>query len=232
MDTLTMEIILSMNPDIGFLNARDCTVVDQKAPTNMKQTDWLHIVQYMEMYSAANEIEKADWFVKTSSSSPLPETPLSCPVLGFSRTLGSSSPLLLPDRDILTGIYKDIHKKLEKMDIEWDAKTATVGYSTSMYDLLQHRYVMIRSEEIDLYKVLYTNSLVIMSTDEATTEKWYHQYLIPFTHYVPIEKNKEVADVIKWCLDHDEECRAMVAASTALIKKLDYGFAINEYKIR
>jgi hypothetical protein len=225
-----MDTILCANPDLGFLNARDGTVVDQQAPTNMKQTEWLPIVQYMEMYSAANDIEKADWFVQTSSSSPLPEMPLSFPILGFSRGAGSSSPLLLPDRDILTGIYKEIHKKLEEMDTEWDAKTATLGHGASISDLLQHRYVMITSEEIDLYKVLYSNSLVLMSTDETTREKWYHQYLIPFTHYVPLDK--DIADVIEWCLDHDEECRAMVAASTALIKKLDYTFAINEYKIR
>jgi hypothetical protein len=217
-----MDTILSANPDLGFLNARDGTVVDQQAPTNMKQTEWLPIVQYMEMYSAANDIEKSDWFVQTSSSSPLPETAM--PILGFSRRMGSSSPLLLPDMDILTGTYKDIHKK--KLDKDWDSKTATLGYGS---DFFKHRYVMVTSENTDLYKALYSNSLVIMSTDETTSEKWYHQYLTPFTHYVPIDK--EVADVIEWCLDHDQECRAMAAASTALIKKLDYSFAINEYKI-
>lgn len=67
-----------------------------------------------------------------------------------------------------------------------------------------------------LYWKLFSGSVVLLV--ESAWAQWYTDRLEPFVHYVPVSADlSNLADQIRWCRDHDSECRAIAERARSLL---------------
>jgi hypothetical protein len=69
-----------------------------------------------------------------------------------------------------------------------------------------------------LYWKLFSGSVVLLV--ESAWAQWYTHRLEPFVHYVPVSADlSNLIDQIRWCRDHDAECRAIAERARSFLEQ-------------
>ena len=77
-----------------------------------------------------------------------------------------------------------------------------------------------------LFLKLMTGSVVLKI--DSPFEQWYHRKLMPWRHYIPVSRDvKELRELHKWLIAHDEEARTIAQEGAALINRVNLEYALD-----
>jgi len=100
--------------------------------------------------------------------------------------------------------------------------------------MLKHRYILdidgMTTSWSGCYWKLSSNSLVWRV--RTHWEQWYFDRLVPGRHYVVLDDFFHVEELFAWCERNEQQCRAMVAAANAVMRKMTYEYSVSGYTIR
>jgi len=93
-----------------------------------------------------------------------------------------------------------------------------------MEDMTAYRYVLDIDGNSNSWNFMMKLRLgaCVLRVD-SDWKQWFCERLRPWEHYVPIAKDlSNVADIVQWCLDHDDECEAIAARGFNFAKEMRF----------
>ncbi len=79
----------------------------------------------------------------------------------------------------------------------------------SLQEQAEYKYILNLEGHVAAYRLSYelsSGSVVLLA--DSKWKIWYHDYLLPFVHYVPVAEDlSDLIDKIRWCRDNDERCK-------------------------
>lgn len=120
------------------------------------------------------------------------------------------------------GQYLHAGNTLEDVQGDVELLLSHIKPSLSMTKMYQHRYLLC-PEGFDcssaLSWVLASNSLAIVPPFHYENVIINGRQLTPYTHFLPIREDyADLAEVMRWALDHEDECRQMVREANAYMR--------------
>lgn len=98
---------------------------------------------------------------------------------------------------------------------------------------LKHKYILDIDGMVNAWSGLYwkllSNSVVIKH--KTHWQQWYYSELLPWVHYVPLERASDLPSVLEWCKNNDTACKQIAMNATQFVKRLTYNYAIGEFRI-
>ena len=78
-----------------------------------------------------------------------------------------------------------------------------------VYEKSTYKYILTIDGHVSAYRLSHEFSLgSVILLQESEFYLWFSKLIIPFKHYIPIKKDlSDLIDKIKWCIEHDEECK-------------------------
>jgi hypothetical protein len=135
------------------------------------------------------------------------------------------------DVDINAGITKvwfnDI--KLENKNLQYPKRLDTVD-RIEFLDMSNYKYIINIDGSVTAFRLTAElNYMSVILKVESDYYIWYSKLLEPWKHYIPIKRDlSDLAEKIKWCKEHDDECYEIAKNAQKFYKKyINKEFALN-----
>ena len=120
------------------------------------------------------------------------------------------------------------HKKDYKNPVD-TINTQLLGFNKikglSRDEQQQYKYVIYIDGHVAAERLiteLDSGNLILKVESFYNWTQWFHVFLRPYVHYIPIKKDlSDLADKIKWCKTHDNECYEITQNAKSLYLKLN-----------
>ena len=131
----------------------------------------------------------------------------------------------LNDRSKLDAAFTKVVPYPDHPSVQEIPKLGLLDDPCKFSKFLEYRYLIDVDGEFCAWRSLFlklASGSVVLKV-QSDLEEWYHSKLIPWVHYIPINRSlSDLEDRMEWVRSHDKECKQIASNASQLMREIGY----------